>query len=109
MNKGIIVAVFIVAASGVIRVWTGQGTQGSSVTHVLLGANLLLIVLSVVDLAGPPLSTIAGGLAMLAALVVLLQVPWGVIFGSIGVAGEAAGTGVRVGEVGTRVVTGGQP
>ena len=92
INTQIIVAVAIIGASGIIRVWTGAGSQGATITRVLVGANVLLIVLAVVDFFGGPLSTIAGGIATLAAFVVVLtQIPWQSLFNRLNVnAGQNA-------------------
>lgn len=92
INTHIIIAVGIIGASGIIRVWTGQGSQGSSITKVLLGADVLLIVLAVVDFFGGPLSVLAGSIAMLAAFVVVLtQIPWQTLFNKLNVnAGQNA-------------------
>jgi len=82
MNKSIVISVVVITLGGVIRVWTGTGTPGTSLTRVFIGANILLLVLAVVDFFGGPLSTIAGALAFLAAVVVLLNdIPWGLLFG----------------------------
>src|SRR5215467_6498860 len=81
INRTIIAAVVIISAGGVIRIWTGTASPGRTLSQVLIGGFILLLALSVVDLFGEPLSTIAGGLAMLAALVVILNdIPWGMLF-----------------------------
>lgn len=73
MNKKIIIAVLVVAASGVTRSWQKQ----QPITPVIIGAYVLLLVLSILDMFGGPISDLANALAMLAATYVLLtEFPW---------------------------------
>jgi hypothetical protein len=81
MNKKVIVAVFIIGGSGVVK----SAMAGTAITPVILGSYIFLLVLSVLDAFGGPVSTLAGGLAMVAAVTVLLtEFPWQVILGAIG-------------------------
>lgn len=90
INTKILIAVGVIGATGIIRIWSGNGSAGSSITRVLVGANVLLVVLAIVDLFGEPFSSIAGGIAMLAVVTILLtQVPWSQIFFRLGIGQEA--------------------
>lgn len=93
VNRQIVIAVVVIGFSGLLRIWTGQAAQGSSVTRVLLGAYLLMLVLSIMDLFGGIFSTLAGAIAMLAALVVVItEIPWGIVFQSVSGPTSQAGT-----------------
>jgi hypothetical protein len=94
VNTHIVVAVVVITVGGFLRFWTGAAPTGTSGTSILMGAYLLLLVLSVADLLGEPFSTIAGAIAMLAALVTLFtQYPWQALFG--GLNAKQAGTIVQ--------------
>jgi hypothetical protein len=83
VNTHIVVAVVVITVGGFLRFWTGAAPTGTSGTSILMGAYVLLLILSVADLLGEPFSTIAGAIAMLAALVTLFtQYPWAEIFGT---------------------------
>lgn len=54
-------------------------------SRILIGTYMFILVLSLLDLFGGPMATLASALAMLAALYVgITQVPWSDIFGLIG-------------------------
>lgn len=82
VNKHIVVGTVIIVAGGLIKKW--QQPSGS-VTPVLLGGFVLMTVLGVLDLAGGGASKLAGGIAMLAAVTVILtEFPWSSIFKFVG-------------------------
>lgn len=73
MNKKVIAAVFVIAASGVYKSAVAQ----KPITPVVMGAYIFLLVLSIMDMFGGAMSQLAGGLAMLAAVGTLLyDFPW---------------------------------
>ena len=73
MNHKIIIAAVVIAGAGVVNAWTNK----KPLTPVILGAYILVIVLSLMDMFGGGLSTLAGAIAMLAVTyVVLTEVPW---------------------------------
>lgn len=73
MNKQVIGAVVFVGATGIIVSWTKK----QPITKVILGSYILLFVLSILDLLGGPLRKLAGGLAMITVVYVLLnEFPW---------------------------------
>jgi hypothetical protein len=91
MNKKVIIAVFIIGGSGVVN----AATKGTAITPVILGSYIFLLVLSLADALGGPVAQLAGALAMLAAVVVLLtEFPWSTILSTVqgkgGTSGEAA-------------------
>ena len=71
MNKKIVVAVLVVGASGVIKAWNSKPPQG--VTPVIMGTYVFMLMLSLADMMGPDMSKLAGALAMLAMVYVLLE------------------------------------
>lgn len=76
MNKQIIAAVAIIGASGVVAAWVNK----KPITRVILGSYVLLLILSVLDLFGGQVSKLAGALALIAALYVILnEFPWQVV------------------------------
>ena len=80
MNGKIIVAVVVIGGSGLVAAWQ----QNKPVTPVILGSYILLLVLAVLDMFGPPLSTLAGAIAMLAMVFVLLtEFPWATIINTL--------------------------
>lgn len=80
MNKKIIVAVIVIGGSGIVNAWT----HAKPLTPVILGAYILLLVLAITDAFGPPLSDIAGAIAMLAMVFVLLtEFPWTTIINTL--------------------------
>lgn len=71
VNKHILVTVVVIFAGGVVRVWVlHQGT----ITKTMIGALVFMLILSVLDIFGGPLSSLASALAMLALVAVLLDV-----------------------------------
>ncbi len=73
MNKQIVAAVVIIGASGIVSAWTKK----QPITRVILGSYVLLLILAILDLFGGQVSRLAGALAMIAALYVIInQFPW---------------------------------
>lgn len=68
VNGRIIVAVVVIASVGSLRAFL----TGRPITRVLVGAVLVVILLSIMDLFGGPFSQLAGDLAMLAMIATLL-------------------------------------
>jgi hypothetical protein len=82
VNKKVIVAVFVIGGSGIVN----AAVNKTAVTPVILGSYIFLLVLSVMDLFGGGASQLAGALAMLAMVGILLtEFPWGTILGLAGV------------------------
>jgi uncharacterized membrane protein len=80
MNKHIIASVMIIGASGVVNAWTNH----KPITIVILGTYVFLLVLSIADMFGGQVSQLAGGMALLAALTVLLtEFPWNTVLGAV--------------------------
>lgn len=74
------VAVVVVTASGVVNAILNK----KALTPVIIGSYVFLFVLSVMDMYGGPMSSLAGALAMLAVTFVLLtEVPWQTIIGLV--------------------------
>lgn len=87
MNKQIIAAVLVIGFAGVVNAWTKK----QPITRVILGAYVLLLILSLMDLFGGPMRRFGGALAMLAVVYVLInQFPWSSILGLLN--GPAATT-----------------
>ena len=87
MNKSIIAAVMIIGASGVASAWVKK----QPITRVILGAYVLLLILSVLDFFGGTVSRLASALAMIAALYVILnQFPWAALLNLINGKGSAS-------------------
>ena len=72
MNKQVVIVGFIIVGGGVLNMWLGTGTSKTTITRIVLGAFVLVLVLSILDLFGGPISTLANALAMLAAVFVIL-------------------------------------
>lgn len=90
MNKKIIVAAFVIGGSGVV---TALST-GKPLTPVILGSYVLILVLSIADAFGGDIAQLAGGLAMVAMLYVLInQFPWTTIIALVQGKGTAKTTG----------------
>lgn len=70
MNRKIIIAVVVIGGSGVVN----SIMRKHALTPVIIGSYVLLLVLAIMDMFGPPLSTIAGALAMLAVVYTLIGV-----------------------------------
>ena len=80
MNKKIIAAAFVIAGAGVFRAWQAK----TAITRVVLGAYVFVLMLSIMDMFGGPLATLASALAMLAVTYVLLtEVPWQTIITTV--------------------------
>lgn len=69
VNRHILIGVIVITVAGSLAAIRAH----RPVTRVVVGGIVLLIVLSVLDAFGGPLSGVAGGLAMLAMTVVLLM------------------------------------
>lgn len=73
MNRKIVVAVIVITGSGVVNAILNK----KALTPVIIGSYVFLFVLSIADMYGGPMSTLAGALAMLAVTYVLItEVPW---------------------------------
>lgn len=73
MNKKIIIAVFVIGGAGVFNAIQAK----KPLTPVILGSYIFLLVLSVLDMFGGQLGVLAGALAMVAVVFVLLnEFPW---------------------------------
>ena len=59
-------------AGGALNIFMGNATGQASLTRTVIGGFVLILILSLLDLFGGPLSTLAGALAMLAAVFVIL-------------------------------------
>jgi len=80
MNKHIIASVMIVGGSGVINAWTNK----KPITPVILGSYVFLLTLSIADMFGGQVSQLAGAMALLAAVTVLLtEFPWGTVLKAV--------------------------
>lgn len=80
MNKKVIVAAFVIVGSGVVNSFMAH----HAITPVILGGYIFVLVLALLDMFGPPLSTIAGGLAMVAVVFVILNTfPWQQVLGAL--------------------------
>lgn len=78
MNQKIVVAVIVIAASGIANAWINN----KPITVVVIGSYILLLVLSIMDMFGGGLAQLASALAILAATYVLLtEFPWTQIIG----------------------------
>lgn len=69
MNKHIIAATLIIGGSGVIKAWQSK----KPITPVILGSYVFMLVLSIADLAGGQVSQLAGAIAMVAMITVILN------------------------------------
>jgi hypothetical protein len=73
MNKKIIIATVVIAGSGVLNAWQNK----KPITPVILGAYIFVFILAILDMFGGQLSTLAGALAMLAVVYILIhEFPW---------------------------------
>jgi len=57
---------------GALNMFMGNVTGQASLTKTVMGGFILILILSLLDLFGGPLSTLAGALAMLAAVFVIV-------------------------------------
>ena len=80
MNKHIIAATLIIGGSGVVKAW--QSKEQIKITPIIMGSYVFMLVLSIADLAGGQVSQLAGAIAMVAMLAVILNT-WTPILGTI--------------------------
>jgi hypothetical protein len=73
VNKKIVITGFIIIGGGVLNVWIGAKSNQASVTGVIVGGYVLILILSLLDAFGGQLSTLAGALALLAAVYVVVN------------------------------------
>lgn len=78
MNRHIIAATLIIGASGVVKAWQSK----KPITTVILGSYVFMLILSIADLAGGQVSQLAGAIAMVAMITVILNT-WTPILGTI--------------------------
>lgn len=80
VNRKIVMSGFLIVGTGIINAAQGK----SDYTTVLVGGYVFMLVMSVMDMFGGNLSRLAGILAILAALwVVINEFPWDVIINLI--------------------------
>lgn len=80
MNKKIIIATFIIGGSGIVNSWVHK----KAITPVVIGSYVFLLVLALMDTLSPQLGQLAGAIAMLAALTVIItELPWGTILQAV--------------------------
>lgn len=80
MNKKIVVATLIIGGSGVVN---GM-VNGKPITPVIVGSYIFLLLMSVLDMFGGPLSALAGGLALVATVFVIInEFPWGTVLKTV--------------------------
>ena len=78
MNKKIVAAAVLIGGTGVVKAITA----GQALTPIILGSYVFLLMLAILDMFGGQASTLAGALAMLAVVYVLLtQFPWQAVTG----------------------------
>ena len=83
MNRKIVVATLVIGASGIVNSWNAKPPK--AITPVILGTYVFMLVLALLDAFGGPIAQLAGALAMLAMLTVILtEFPWGTILGLVG-------------------------
>lgn len=76
MNNTIVVAALVITSAGVVNATTNK----TSISRVVMGGYVFLLVLSLIDVFGGPVAKIASALSMVAMLYVLLNVfPWQVV------------------------------
>lgn len=78
VNKHIIAATLIIGVSGIIKAWQSK----KPITPVILGSYVFMLVLSIIDMFGGKASQLAGALAMLAVVAVILNT-WAPLLGTI--------------------------
>lgn len=64
VNRPIVIAAVGITGLGIVNAWT----QGQGITRIVIGGYMLMLFLSVADIFGGGVSTIAGAIAMLALL-----------------------------------------
>ena len=90
MNRSIITAVLGISALAVLHHYLAPQPANASVTRILIGAFVLLLVLAILDTFGGPVSALASAIAMLALLVAVLTYGGPVFLGLFRI---ASGTG----------------
>lgn len=90
MNKKIVIATLIIGGSGIVN----SITRKKPITPVIIGSFVFMLVLSIADAVGGPLSTVAGGLAMVAMVYVLVaEFPWDTVLKALKGTSTAPGVG----------------
>lgn len=80
MNKQIVVSCMVITSAGV----TNAVVKKQPLSKVIMGGYIFLLVLSIADLFGGPISQLASALSMVAVLYVILNVfPWGTVLKQI--------------------------
>lgn len=80
MNRKIVISAVVVGGVGILNAWS----QSKPITGIVIGTYILLLVLSILDLFGGPLSQLSGAIAMVAVVYVLLyELPWSKIIGLV--------------------------
>lgn len=88
MNKKIVIAAVIIVGSGVVNAML----RGGRMTPVFIGGFVFVVVMSILDFFGGPLSTFSSALAMIAVLYILLtQFPWAALLKAVGSTGGKTG------------------
>jgi len=73
MNKQIVVAAFVITGAGVVNAIMAK----KPLSKIIMGGYVFLLVLSLFDLFGGPISQLASALSMVALVYVILNVfPW---------------------------------
>ena len=70
MNKKIAVVGFIIVGGGLIKAWTANPPQ--AITPVIIGGYVFILLLALLDAFGGPLGNLAGALAIVAGIYVVL-------------------------------------
>jgi hypothetical protein len=82
MNKKIVIVGVLIIGSGVANAWLAKPPK--AITPVVIGGFIFLLMLSVMDMFGGPMSNLASALAVLAATYVLLtEFPWATVLGAV--------------------------
>jgi len=82
MNKKIVIVGVIIIGSGVANAWLAKPPK--AITPVVIGGFIFLLMLSLMDMFGGPMSNIASALAILAATYVLLtEFPWNTVLNAV--------------------------
>lgn len=81
MNKQIVTSALVITASGVANSFVNK----QPITRIIMGGYIFLLVLSLADMLGGPISKLASALSMVAVVYVLLNVfPWSTIMTTLG-------------------------
>jgi hypothetical protein len=82
MNKKIVIVGVIIVGSGVANAWLAKPPK--AITPVVVGGFIFLLLLSVLDMFGGPMSSVASGLAIVAATYILLtEFPWQTVLSAV--------------------------